>query len=131
VKGRNANPGTQPDLGRDARLLKMLSRVDLLILDDWGLAPLTGDQRRDLLEVVAFALSMREGATRVGPSPGRMTPGLGSSPRRQMPRPAPALTADDASRSIRPASSVSLVGGPLHGAASCIQAGAEAARFRP
>jgi len=38
--------------GRYARLLKMLSRVDLLILDDWGLAPLTGDQRRDLLEVV-------------------------------------------------------------------------------
>ena len=33
-------------------LLKMLSRVDLLILDDWGLAPLTGEQRRDLLEVV-------------------------------------------------------------------------------
>jgi DNA replication protein DnaC len=30
----------------------MLSRVDLLILDDRGLAPLTGDQRRDLLEVV-------------------------------------------------------------------------------
>jgi DNA replication protein DnaC len=24
----------------------------LLILDDWGLAPLTGEQRRDLLEVV-------------------------------------------------------------------------------
>jgi DNA replication protein DnaC len=38
--------------GRYARLLKMLSRVDLLILDDWGLAPLTGEQRRDLLEVV-------------------------------------------------------------------------------
>jgi DNA replication protein DnaC len=38
--------------GRYARLLKTLSRVDLLILDDWGLAPLTGDQRRDLLEVV-------------------------------------------------------------------------------
>jgi DNA replication protein DnaC len=35
-----------------ARLLKTLSRVDLLILDDWGLAPLTGEQRRDLLEVV-------------------------------------------------------------------------------
>jgi DNA replication protein DnaC len=30
----------------------MLSRVDLLILDDWGLAPLTGEQRLDLLEVV-------------------------------------------------------------------------------
>jgi DNA replication protein DnaC len=35
-----------------ARLLKSLSRVELLILDDWGLAPLTADQRRDLLEIV-------------------------------------------------------------------------------
>jgi DNA replication protein DnaC len=33
------------------RLLKMLSRVELLILDDWGLAPLTSEQRRDLLEI--------------------------------------------------------------------------------
>jgi hypothetical protein len=38
--------------GRHARLLKSLSRVELLILDDWGLAPLTGEQRRDLLEIV-------------------------------------------------------------------------------
>jgi DNA replication protein DnaC len=38
--------------GRYARLLKALSRVDLLILDDWGLAPLTGEQRRDLLEII-------------------------------------------------------------------------------
>jgi DNA replication protein DnaC len=38
--------------GRYARLLKALSRVELLILDDWGLAPLSGEQRRDLLEVV-------------------------------------------------------------------------------
>jgi DNA replication protein DnaC len=38
--------------GRYARLLKALARVDLLILDDWGLAPLTGEQRRDLLEVI-------------------------------------------------------------------------------
>jgi DNA replication protein DnaC len=38
--------------GRYARLLKALSRVDLLILDDWGLAPLSSEQRRDLLEVV-------------------------------------------------------------------------------
>ena len=34
------------------RLLKSLSRVELLILDDWGLAPLSGEQRRDLLEIV-------------------------------------------------------------------------------
>lgn len=38
--------------GRYARLLKSLSRVELLILDDWGLAPLSGEQRRDLLEIV-------------------------------------------------------------------------------
>src|SRR5271170_6749822 len=38
--------------GRHARLLKSLARVELLILDDWGLAPLTGEQRRDLLEIV-------------------------------------------------------------------------------
>ena len=38
--------------GRHARLLKTISRVQLLILDDWGLAPLTGEQRRDLLEIM-------------------------------------------------------------------------------
>ncbi len=38
--------------GRHARLLKSLSRVDLLILDDWGLAPITPDQARDLLEII-------------------------------------------------------------------------------
>src|SRR3954462_4182575 len=38
--------------GRYGRLLKAIGRVQLLILDDWGLAPLTGEQRRDLLEVV-------------------------------------------------------------------------------
>jgi DNA replication protein DnaC len=38
--------------GRHARLLKTLSRVDLLILDDWGLVPVTLDQAHDLLEIV-------------------------------------------------------------------------------
>lgn len=38
--------------GRHARLLKTLGRVDLLILDDWGLGPITQDQARDLLEIV-------------------------------------------------------------------------------
>ena len=32
--------------------MKTLSRLDLLILDDWGLAPVTLDQARDLLEIV-------------------------------------------------------------------------------
>jgi DNA replication protein DnaC len=38
--------------GRYARMLKGLARVRLLILDDWGITPLTADQRRDLLEIV-------------------------------------------------------------------------------
>ncbi len=38
--------------GRHARLLKNLARVDLLILDDWGLAPLAPAQAHDLLEII-------------------------------------------------------------------------------
>jgi DNA replication protein DnaC len=38
--------------GRYPRLLKSLARIELLILDDWGLAPLTSQQGRDLLEIV-------------------------------------------------------------------------------
>src|SRR6202161_1710086 len=38
--------------GRYARLLKSVARVEPLILDEWGLAPLTSQQGRDLLEIV-------------------------------------------------------------------------------
>jgi DNA replication protein DnaC len=38
--------------GRHVRLLRTLARVDLLILDDWGLAPLTPEQGHDFLEIV-------------------------------------------------------------------------------
>ena len=38
--------------GRYRKLLTAYARLDLLILDDWGLAPLTDEQRRDLLEVL-------------------------------------------------------------------------------
>jgi DNA replication protein DnaC len=38
--------------GRYARLLKTLARVDLLILDDWGLEPLNAEARHDLLEIL-------------------------------------------------------------------------------
>jgi DNA replication protein DnaC len=38
--------------GRYARLLKSLARVQLLILDDWGLSVLTAAERRDLLEIL-------------------------------------------------------------------------------
>jgi DNA replication protein DnaC len=38
--------------GRYASLLARLSKVKLLILDDWLMAKLTADQRRDLMEVI-------------------------------------------------------------------------------
>ncbi len=38
--------------GRLPRLLAMLERTRLLIIDDWGPEPLTAEQRRDLLEIV-------------------------------------------------------------------------------
>ena len=38
--------------GRYGRLLKSLSRVEVLILDDWGLSVLTGSERSDLLEIL-------------------------------------------------------------------------------
>ena len=38
--------------GRHIRLLKVIARAELLILDDWGLASLTPDQGRDMLEII-------------------------------------------------------------------------------
>ncbi len=38
--------------GRYAKLLDALARIDLLLLDDWAMAPLTDEQRRDLFEIL-------------------------------------------------------------------------------
>ncbi|MCP4645511.1 MAG: ATP-binding protein [bacterium] len=38
--------------GRYDKLLRALARAQLLVLDDWGTAPLTDEQRRDLFEVM-------------------------------------------------------------------------------
>ena len=38
--------------GRYAKLLSNLAKVDVLILDDWGLMKLSAENRRDLLEVL-------------------------------------------------------------------------------
>lgn len=37
--------------GSYVRLLDRLARVDVLVVDDWGLAPVTDHERRDLLEI--------------------------------------------------------------------------------
>jgi DNA replication protein DnaC len=58
-----ALPGEQPldelvDLapayldGRCARMMRSLSSIKLLILDDWGMTPLDGQQRRDLMDII-------------------------------------------------------------------------------
>ena len=38
--------------GRYAKLLATFAKADLLVLDDWGTAPLTDQQRTDLFEVI-------------------------------------------------------------------------------
>lgn len=38
--------------GRHARMLKAIARIDLLILDDWGLSVLNHNQRLELLEIL-------------------------------------------------------------------------------
>jgi len=38
--------------GRYRKLMKSLLKADLLVLDDFGLGPLTSEQQRDLLEVI-------------------------------------------------------------------------------
>jgi DNA replication protein DnaC len=38
--------------GRHARMLKNIARLDLLVLDDWGLSVLTQSQRMELLEIL-------------------------------------------------------------------------------
>jgi len=34
------------------KFLNRLARTDVLVVDDWGLAPLTESERRDFLEVL-------------------------------------------------------------------------------
>lgn len=38
--------------GTYVRLLNRLAKIDVLVLDDWGLAPMTDQQRRDILEIL-------------------------------------------------------------------------------
>lgn len=38
--------------GRHERILKTIARMDVLIIDDWGLAILTAPEHRDLLEIL-------------------------------------------------------------------------------
>lgn len=51
-------PRLLPDLamgrgdGSYNKKMRLLAKADVLILDDWGLAPLTDEQRRDLLEII-------------------------------------------------------------------------------
>lgn len=38
--------------GRHLKFLASIAKTDLLVIDDWGLAPLDDEQRRDLLEIM-------------------------------------------------------------------------------
>ena len=45
--------------GTYPRLLARLARVDVLVLDDWGLAPIQDQERRDLLEILEDRYGLR------------------------------------------------------------------------
>ena len=45
--------------GRYGRLLKGYAKADVLVLDDWGLARLTTEERRDLLEIMEDRYQLR------------------------------------------------------------------------
>lgn len=45
--------------GSYIKLLNKLAKIDILVIDDWGLAPLTDTERRDFLEVMEDRHNMR------------------------------------------------------------------------
>lgn len=45
--------------GRYGKLLKSISKTDLLLLDDWGMSKITSEQSRDLLEIIDDRHSLR------------------------------------------------------------------------
>ncbi|MDD3761631.1 IS21-like element helper ATPase IstB [Acidithiobacillus acidisediminis] len=45
--------------GSFGRYLNTLAKVDLLLLDDWGLAPMGGEDARDLLEIIDDRVGQR------------------------------------------------------------------------
>lgn len=45
--------------GRYPKLMEALAKVDLLVLDDWGLAPLTDADRREVLELLEDRYQLR------------------------------------------------------------------------
>lgn len=45
--------------GRYPKLLRTLAKTDLIILDDWGMTPLSGDNQRDLLEILEDRYGLR------------------------------------------------------------------------
>ncbi|MBA2658963.1 MAG: ATP-binding protein [Nitrosospira sp.] len=45
--------------GRYAKMMRQLGKTDVLVMDDWGLAVLTGQHRRDLLEILDDRYNLR------------------------------------------------------------------------
>ena len=74
--------------GRYGRMLKALARVELLILDDWGLSVLTEPEQRDVLEIL-------EDRHQRGPrsSPARFRSSNGARSSATPPSPTPSSTA--------------------------------------
>ena len=49
--------------GRYLKLIALLAKVEVLVLDDWGLAPLDDERRRDLLGILDGGRFPKKAAT--------------------------------------------------------------------
>ncbi|HEX5751994.1 MAG TPA: ATP-binding protein [Archangium sp.] len=77
--------------GTHARVLARLAKVDVLVIDDWGLAPLKEQERRDMLEILEdrygnrstlmtiISTSRRSRAMNSGTLVGKWIPGMPSN----------------------------------------------------
>ncbi len=75
--------------GSYPKLIQRLARTWLLILDDWGLASLSGQGRHDLLEVLDDRYARRHAARQPGPRRALARCRRRSHLRRRHPRPTP------------------------------------------
>jgi DNA replication protein DnaC len=74
--------------GTYPRLLAKLARVELLVIDDWAMAPIKDDERRDLLEVLEDRYGTRSTVDQPTRRQALARPHRRSDPRRRHLRPA-------------------------------------------
>jgi DNA replication protein DnaC len=72
--------------GTYVRVLTKLARLDVLVIDDWGLAPVQDQERRDLLEILEdrYAPARRSSPASCRPPSGTTTSAMRRWPMRSV-----------------------------------------------